>query len=458
MSTPRAAERLERLPFTWWHWGIIALAIVTWLTEAIDIQMAGATIPSLQSEFSATATQIGAVATAANLGIVIGLLFAGLAIDRFGKRKVLLYGILLFGLLTMVVALVPSIEWVIALRFLAGLGLGMVFTIPYQIVAEFVPAGVRGLSVGAIGCVLNVGYFSTLLVASATIPNLGWRIMYVFGGVSLIALIFAWIFLPESPRWLEAKGRYGEANELLDSIERKVEHYRGAPLPEPETSRDLSIAGRPDEQIGVLQGIREIFKGELLRRTLVLWVSVSCLWSTWYLFGLYLPQMFHAQGLELGSALLAAAIANAAPIPTHLVGAWLLETWGRKRTIGLYALIALSGVVIFALADSYIVGVVGASLAFGFMAAVFSFQKLFGAENYPTKLRGTGTTWNEAVGRGIAGVAIPFVLSFLLASGGVLAPSALVLVLGVIGLFVFLRYAQETRGMTLEQLEPKRSS
>ena len=282
--------------------------------------------------------------------------------------------------------------------------------------------------------------------------------MYVIGGVSLISLIFEWIFLPESPRWLEAKGRYGEANELLDSIERKVEHYRGAPLPEPETSRDLSIAGRPDEQIGVLQGIREIFKGELLRRTLVLWVSVSCLWSTWYLFGLYLPQMFHAQGLELGSALLAAAIANAAPIPTHLVGAWLLEKWGRKWTIGLYALIALSGVVIFALADSYIVGVVGASLAFGFMAAAFSFQKLFGAENYPTTLRGTGTTWNEAVGRGIAGVAIPFVLSFLLASGGVLAPSALVLVLGVIGLFVFLRYAQETRGMTLEQLEPKRSS
>jgi putative MFS transporter len=157
--------------------------------------------------------------------------------------------------------------------------------------------------------------------------------------------------------------------------------------------------------------------------------------------------------MALGSALLTAAVVNAVPIPTHLVGAWLLEKIGRRITIGTYAGISIAGVVIFSLANSYGVALFGAALGLGFMAAAFSFTKLVAAEQYPTRLRGSGTTFTEAVGRGISGVLVPFVSGNLIINRGVPAASALAIGLGIVGLLLYVSFARETRGTILEDLD-----
>jgi MFS transporter, putative metabolite:H+ symporter len=442
-----AAARIERLPFSRWHWGIIGLAIITWLTEAIDIGLTGATIPSLKTQFGLSAEEVGLVATATTLGIVLALLAAGYLIDQYGKRNVLTFGMVLFGFATVAVAAARSISWVIVLRFAAGIGLGMVFTIPYQIVAEFLPANVRGMSIGGINAVLNLGYFANLLVASAVIPAFGWRPMYAFGGVSLVAVIFVWRFLPESPRWLEVKGHHSDADRLMTLIEARVVRSCGQPLP--------TVQSRlPVIESGGRVPLTEMFQGRLLWRTVWLWVVVSCLWSMFYLFSIYLPTMLKERGYALGSALLTAAFVNAAPIPTHLAGAWLLEAVGRKVTIAAYGFLALIGVTIFMFSKSHLGSLAGASLALGFMAATGSFMKLVGVEQYPTRLRGTGTTAMEAVARGIAGVIVPFFIPSILATEGVRGAGLLVLLLGIVGLALYVAFAQETRGIALEHLDP----
>src|ERR1700744_3831851 len=129
-----------------------------------------------------------------------------------------------------------------------------------------VPASVRGLSVGAVNAVLNLGYFSNLLAASFIIPAMGWRPMYLLGAMGLVAFVIAWWLLPESPRWLEAKGRRSEAEAGMDAIEATVERAYGKPLPQPR--QDLSAAVRS----GSTTSLGEMFSGALLWRTIWLWV------------------------------------------------------------------------------------------------------------------------------------------------------------------------------------------
>ena len=440
------ASRMERLPFTLWHWRLLAVLIICWLAEAIDIGLSGATIPSLQSSFNLTASGVGVVGTATTLTIVLALFAAGPVIDRYGKRRVLLAGLLIFGTSTIATAFSPSIEVVIGLRIIAGIGLGLLFTIPYQIIVEMVPAHVRGASVGAINATLNLGYFGNLLAASFIIPSFGWRPMYLLGAVGLIACLIAWRALPESPRWLEVNGRHEEAELALTNIELAVARSYRKPLPEPR--RDvLAMPSRRRASLG------ELLEGKLLWRTIWLWSVVSCLWSPFYLFTIYLPTMLHQEGLALGDALLTSAVVNAVPIPTHLLGAWLLEKVGRRVTITTYAGISIVGVFIFAFAGNYTAALIGAALGLGFMAAAFSFTKLVAAEQYPTRLRGSGTTFTEAVGRGIAGIVIPLVSAGLIINRGVPAASALAIGLGIIGLILYGVFSRETRGSVLEDLD-----
>ena len=454
VSPYTVASRMERLPFTHWHWRLLAVLSICWLAEAIDIGLSGATIPSLKSDFGLTASGVGLVGTATTITIVIALFVAGPVIDRYGKRRVLIIGLLVFGVSTIMTAFSPSIEVVIGLRIVAGVGLGLLFTIPYQIIVEMVPTKVRGASVGAVNGVLNLGYFGNLLAASFIIPSFGWRPMYLLGAVGLFACFIAWRTLPESPRWLEAKGRHEEAEITLAKLELAVARSYRKPLPEPARGVE-TITGRRRAPLG------ELFKGKLRWRTIWLWTVVSCLWSPFYLFSIYLPTMLVQEGLALSDALLTAAVVNAVPIPTHILGAWLLEKVGRRLTITTYAGISVVGVFIFAFVRSYPAAFVGAALGLGFMAAAFSFTKLVAAEQYPTRLRGSGTTFTEAIGRGIAGIVVPLVLSGLIINHGVPAASTLAIALGIIGLILYAAFARETRGVVLEDLDeslPKRTS
>jgi len=448
MERPRAAERIERLPFTTWQWGIMAMAVAAWIAEAIDIVMSGATLPSLKAQFHLSPSEIGAFAAAATSGIVITLLFVGILIDQFGKRKVLLIGMLVFGVGTFATAFVPSMGALLLLRFLTGLGLGAVFPIPYQYIVELMPSRVRGSSMSIVGAALFFGYFLNLLIASYVIPHDGWRPMYVIGGGITIAFLVAIaLFMPESPRWLEVKGRYDEANRVLERIERAVvRDCGGRVLPaisetlEPVESKSVPVA--------------QIFRGELLRRTIMVWVMAACVWTGFYFFSVYLPEMGRMRGFTLGAALLLAAVTNGAPIPLHIAGAWLLERWGRRPTIFLFEALGLAGIILFVVSKSYFGALFGAAMAFGFISATSNFTKLVAAEAYPTRLRGTGTAWMEAVARAVAGVAIPFILAGVLANSGIAAASAVAFAAGVIGIFAYYALGSETRGTVLEKLDP----
>ncbi|ORA22913.1 MFS transporter [Mycobacterium aquaticum] len=265
MLSPNAiAARMDRLPSARIHWWPCLLVQMAYgLTTA-----AGAYVPFLyifvwSKDFGhlqyawLSAVQLG-------LGVVVGELAGGHLADRFGRKKTIVWGSLLAGLGTLVGGTVaPNYVGLLMATFVQAIGIGFVCVVSAVYMNEFVPPDVRGRITS--GAQATTGLWAVLALAAAhyLVPE-HYR-TYIWGlGVAAIVAACALLAAPESPRWLAAKGRWTEANQVVERIERAVQRQRGQ-LPEP----DLREANPPVLPITEQVTLGELFRGESLRRTLV---------------------------------------------------------------------------------------------------------------------------------------------------------------------------------------------
>ena len=227
-------ERIERLPKTWWTYRVLLLCSLAWLIEAFDIGLIGVILPTLSALWSLQPAQISQLAVASTIGIVIGVIPSGIMADRIGRKRMLMLGMAWSTMFTLFCALAPNVGWLVTLRFLAGLGMGAMFPLPYAMMSEFVPSQTRGAFTGIMDSLLSAGYFISPLLGALIIPNMpldaGWRTLFVLGGLPVLYMLVIAKLLPESPRWYEIKGRREEAERLMSSIEQTVERQWGRPL------------------------------------------------------------------------------------------------------------------------------------------------------------------------------------------------------------------------------------
>ncbi len=445
--TPRAAARLDRLPPTAWLRGILALLFLSWFVEAYDIGLTGAVLPSLTHQYALGTAMKVFVAISANIGIVIGILPAGRLADRFGRRRVLIAGTAAYAVLTFAVGLAPGIGWFIGLRMLDGMAMGAVFPLPYVFASEICPPSRRGRFTGWADSCLSIGYFLSPLVALLLIPDVanttGWRIMFLIGGLPVVFAIVAWRYLPESPRWLESKGRFAEANAILVRFEERTERALGHPLP----------ALGPDEvpRRGPTQrGFRALMTPPMRRRTLTLWATFGGTFFVFYSIQTFMPTVVNQMGFPLTSAFAFTAIIVGASIPGKFFEAWVVERWGRRPVIIGFTLAAAIAAIIFGFVRGAVpVLLLGCLMSF-FGIGVDPAVKTYTAESYPTEYRAWGTATTEGFGRLISGVAGPALIPILLDNFGVGAVFALVGGVALIAVFIVVRFGHETVGMTLE--------
>ena len=222
----RAAERLDRLPASRWLTKVMAVLFLGWLVESYDIGLGGSVLPSLTHVYHLGTGLESVVSISSAAGIVLGIVPAGWLADRFGRKRIMIAGTVAYAVLTFLTGLAPGIAWVIALRVLAGIAMGAVFPLPYAYGAELCPPAIRGRFTGIADSFLSVGYFLSPLLALVLIPSVtdstGWRVMFFLGGLPIIFAVLAWRYLPESPRWYEARGRFEESEKVLAEIEARV--------------------------------------------------------------------------------------------------------------------------------------------------------------------------------------------------------------------------------------------
>jgi len=405
------SQRLDSLPFTRKHLRVLTGSGIGWALDAMDVGLISFIIAALAAQWTLTPTEAGWIASVGFVGMAIGASVGGLLADRFGRRQVFALTLVVYGLATGASALVGGLAVLLVLRFLVGLGLGAELPVASTYVSEFAPARMRGRLIVVLEAFWAVGWTLAALIGYFVIPASedGWRWAFALGAVpAAYALIVRW-GLPESARWLERRGRFGEA----DSVVRGFEDAAGA-SPSPAAGRPTAP---PAAATSLGQRLGTLWSAEFRVRTACLWLVWFCVNFSYYGAFIWIPSILVAQGYDLVRSFGFTLIITLAQLPGYAVAAWLIEVWGRRATLSVFLVGSAVSAIFFGTAAGP-----GAIIAAG-MALSFFNLGAWGAlyavtpEMYPTSLRATGTGWAAGVGR-IASIVAPLVVPPLLLAGG----------------------------------------
>jgi putative MFS transporter len=453
-----AAARLDRLPVSRWLTRVMAILFLGWLVESYDIGLTGSVLPSLTHLYHLGTGLETVVSISSSAGVVLGIVPAGRLADRYGRKRVMVAGTVAYAVLSFLTGLAPDIAGVIALRVLTGVAMGAVFPLPYAYAAELCPPSVRGRFTGIADSFLSVGYFLSPLLALVLIPSVtnatGWRVMFFLGGLPIVFAVLAWRYVPESPRWYEAKGRLAEAGQVLTEIEARVSAELGRPLPPPPAAPPAELPSAPDTaRAAPAQGTASwkiLFGRAYLRRSLVLWTTFGGIFFVFYSIQTFMPTVVSKMGFTLTSAFVFTAVIVGVSIPGKLLEAWVVERWGRRPVIITFGLVAAVAALLFGFVRGAVpVLLVGGLMSF-FGIGADPAVKVYTAESYPTPVRATGTSITEGAGRLMSGVVGPSLIPLLLAAGGVVAVYSLVGAVALVAVVVVFCFGEETRGQPLE--------
>src|ERR1700675_2188218 len=189
---------------------LLTCAAVLFL-DGFDTTAIGYVAPSLAREWGLTKGALGPVFSAGLFGLMIGALLFGPLADRIGRKKIIIFSTLAFGIGTLITAFVQDVNSLLAIRFLTGLGLGGAMPNAVALTSEFNPRRRRATMVMIMFCGFSVGAALGGLLAAALIPQFGWRSVFIVGGRAACVLFPTLALrLPESVRFLALTGRANE--------------------------------------------------------------------------------------------------------------------------------------------------------------------------------------------------------------------------------------------------------
>jgi len=242
--------RLDRLPWSRFHWRIIAGLGTVWILDGLEVTIVGAVgsrMTQRGSGISLTTADIGTAAAIYVAGACIGALFFGQLTDRYGRKKLFMATLGLYIIATVATAFAFAPWYFFLARFFTGVGIGGEYSAINSAIDELIPARNRGQVdivingsywVGAaIGSIAALAFLDTSYFA----PDVGWRLAFGVGAILGVGILLVRRNVPESPRWLFIHGRQKEAERIVDQIEEEVRAETGVRLRRP----DRAIAIRP---------------------------------------------------------------------------------------------------------------------------------------------------------------------------------------------------------------------
>ena len=416
-----ASSVLEELPVTRWHWRLVVIVGLGSFFDLYEVFLGGVLAPVLATEFELGTVGKAMVIAAGFAGMFVGANVLSVVADRLGRRRVFILNLLVYSLFSLAAAFSPNVETFLVLRFLAGIGLGAELVLVDTYLAEFVPARVRGrmiawaYTVGFLGVPLAALLGGKLVAHQQLLGIDGWRWLLVFGGLGAVFVLAVRTVLPESPRWLESRGRDAEAREVVASVVAKV--AAGTPVPEvPERA----AGSAPDDDARTVAEVLRIAFRDYRKRTVMLVIFQVLQTVAYYGFGTLAPLVLVSKGFEVTQSLGYAALTFAGYPLGSLVSVPLVERFERKYLIISSAVgIAVCGIV-FAAANSVAVIVVAGFLLTAVSNVFSNAFHIYQAEIFPTAIRSTASGICYSLSRATSTV-MPFVAVPALAALGPVA-------------------------------------
>jgi MFS family permease len=222
--------RLDRLPWSAWHWRVVIALGVSWLLDGLEVTVVGSLGPALQrpDTLGLSAEAIGWAASAYIGGAVLGALYFGRLADKLGRKRMFLVTLVVYLIATVLTAFTWDIYSFAFCRALTGFGIGGEYAAINSAIDELIPARLRGrvdLAINGtfwIGAAMGAGLSILLLDPQWIGAEYGWRIAFGLGGILAFAILLVRRHVPESPRWLLMHGRAEEAEEIIRRIEDEV--------------------------------------------------------------------------------------------------------------------------------------------------------------------------------------------------------------------------------------------
>jgi MFS transporter, AAHS family, 4-hydroxybenzoate transporter len=389
---------------------IIRMMLVAWLVtyfDGFDQNVVAFAAPYLLDELAFSSGMMTTVFVSGGAGALIGGFLFGFVGDRIGRRRAIILCALLFGVLTMGLALVRDYSSFVALRFFNGLALGGAIPLIWALSVEYVPRRFRATAVTLIMLGYGLGVASSGPLSVLLIPRFGWPSVFVFGGVaSLLSAGLLYLALPESLRFLATREDQGAA---INRIVRKL-------APESADRPDVKyvLAGQ-EPQAHPVRGPSSLFRGSLRLVTPLLWLGYAASSMTMYFFTTWGPLVFEEMGL---SRVMAAYGSSLNSLCGAVGGLLLMRFTDRIGAITLAFMPAIS--VPFLL----IIGFGHVALA-AFVVMMASLMLFLGGSHYgissisgtfyPTTHRALGTGWISAMGK-FGSIAAPTLGGWVLGS------------------------------------------
>jgi putative MFS transporter len=449
MSTISA--RIERLPFSGFHRRLLLMGGLGYTFDAMDAAVLAFLLPVLRKDWGLTSVQTGVLGSGTFIGYFLGAMLAGMLGDLIGRRKVMMWALVIYCVASLASAFANDWGYFLGTRIIAGLGTGAESAIVAPFLSEFVAKRYRGSFTGSLAGFFSFGFVAAALLGYLVIPLApnAWRLVMVITALPILMLLWWRRALPESPRWLEARGRQAEAEAIVASVEAELTAagVRLEPLPASTSMHVPLAAGRAS----VIANVKALWSARLARITAMTWLMWLSITFSYYAFFTWIPGLLVQSGMTITRSFSYSLVMYIAQIPGYFSGAWLNEKLGRQFTIASYMI--LGGISALGLAltrtDAGIMAS-GVLLSF-FMNGTYAGVYAYTPEVFPTDVRATGTGMASSIGR-LGAIAAPILVGYvypLLGFPGVFGATTLVLLVGALAVVLM---GVQTRGRSLEDI------
>ncbi|MFI8966438.1 MFS transporter [Streptomyces sp. NPDC053493] len=426
--TTAVPARLDRLPWSRWHWMIVIGLGTVWILDGLEVTIVGNIAGRLAEEGSGldiTSAQVTGTAAALYVaGACSGALFFGWLTDRHGRKKLFMVTLAVYLAATALTALSFESWWFFLFRFLTGFGIGGEYAAINSAIDELIPSTYRG----RVDLIINGSYWlgaiggallSIVMLDTDIFPmDVGWRLSFALGVVLGLVILLVRRHVPESPRWQFIHGHGEQAEELVSAVEKEVEREQGRPLPPPHG--EITIHQRKSIGFGLIA--KTVFRSYPRRAALglSLFIGQAFLYNAiTFGFGAILTTFFDVPTGHTGYYFAVIAAGN---FMGPLLLGKLFDTVGRRVMISSTYL--LSGVLLFGTAWLFGRGSLTADtltacwcVVLFFASAGASSAYLTVSEVFPMETRAMAIAFFYAVGTAAGGISGPLIFADLTASG-----------------------------------------
>jgi MFS family permease len=436
------------------HTAITVALGIGWLLDAFEVTIVNNVISVFKTLWHLSNTQASWILSVWFVGIMAGAYSFGYLADRYGRKRLFLLTLLLYGTFTFLTAFAWDYTSLMVLRFVTAIGVGAEYAAINAAISEFIPARHRGktnatvMNFWSVGAILAA--LVTLLLINQLPADIGWRAAFGFGAVVAVAAALARRYIPESPRWLLARGDTRAASAIIDDIE-------NARFSRPRPTDAQDVTPTPAEQRNFWSQSRELIRrhpGRLALGCAPDFSEAAGYYGLFAFLALFILPSVHVDSTFVPWFYL---IGNVGALVGGLVVAALLDSAGRKITVPVSYSLAAAGVLLMAAAT--------ATHDWRWILAAFTLANLFAtgswisayptfSEIFPTHLRSTGIGISVAVGR-IGAFTAPLLLTHIADTAGMI-PALLVLasfwLIGAVAMVPWYFRGVEGKGTALEAM------